>query len=82
MRFTRIALTTSFTLFFGFIVVPASQPVNHGLSLQGWERMQLADGMPLPPLPPPKGSGAVMVADGMPLPPLPPPKGNVIAQLA
>jgi hypothetical protein len=80
MRFTRAVVAASFTLLFGFIVVPASHPVNHGLSVHGSERMQLADGMPLPP--PPKGSGSVVVADGMPLPPPPSPKGPVIAQLA
>jgi len=43
-----------------------------------------ADGIPIPPLPPPKGPGAaigseVLVADGIPIPPLPPPKLTLVA---
>jgi len=43
-----------------------------------------ADGIPIPPLPPPKGTGGaisteVLVADGIPVPPLPPPKPMLVA---
>lgn len=43
-----------------------------------------ADGIPVPPLPPPKGTGSaigseVLVADGIPVPPLPPPKPTLVA---
>ncbi len=43
-----------------------------------------ADGIPIPPLPPPKGTGGaigseVLVADGIPIPPLPPPKPTLVA---
>jgi hypothetical protein len=42
--------------------------------------MLLADGTPLPPLPP-NASGVILSADGTPLPPLPP-YGNETPQVA
>ena len=41
-----------------------------------------ADGIPVPPLPPPKGgviSSDSLIADGIPVPPLPPPKLTLMA---
>ena len=75
MRFSRIALAVSFNLVIGFIVVPVSQQVNHK-SKTNEKQQQLADGMPLPPLPPPNAVGTTLLADGMPLPPLPPPNAD------
>ena len=73
MRFLRIALAVSFNLVIGFILLPVSQQVNHKSKTNDKQRLQLADGMPLPPLPPPNVSSNTLIADGMPLPPLPPP---------
>jgi hypothetical protein len=81
MRFKTVALASCFSLLVGTIVVPVSSSVNQDANTKIQTRMQLADGMPLPPphggsvliadgmpLPPPHG-GSVLVADGMPLPP-------------
>jgi len=41
-----------------------------------------ADGIPVPPLPPPKGAAIgseILIADGIPVPPLPPPKLTLVA---
>ena len=73
MRFIRIALALSFNLVIGFILLPVSQQVNHKSKTNDKQQLQLADGMPLPPLPPPNVSSNTLIADGMPLPPLPPP---------
>jgi len=64
MRFKKIALASCLSLPLGTIVVSASSSVNHDAKTDGTTRMQLADGMPLPP--PHK---EVVSADGMPLPP-------------
>ena len=82
MRFTRIALATSFTLLVGSLAGPATQRVNHNNPTNGNQRMQLADGTPLPPLPPPNASTINLVADGTPLPPLPPPNANELMLMA
>jgi hypothetical protein len=82
MRFSRIALAVSFNLVIAFIVVLVSQQVNHKSKTNDKQQLQLADGMPLPPLPPPNAVGTTLLADGMPLPPLPPPNVNGIAALA
>ena len=74
MRFTRIALAVSLNLIIASIVVPTSHRVNHHNPTNGNQRMQMADGMPLPPLPPPHAARTTLLADGMPLPPLPPPQ--------
>ena len=72
MRFTRIALAVSFNLVIAFIVVPLSHQVNHKSKTNQKQQLQLADGMPLPPLPPQNINSNSLIADGMPLPPLPP----------
>jgi hypothetical protein len=82
MRFTKVVLVASVTAVLGFIVVPTKQPVNHAIPASGSSQIRVADGMPLPPLPPPKGGYTALVADGMPLPPLPPPKGNYTVLVA
>jgi hypothetical protein len=64
MRFKKIALASCLSLPLGTIVVSVSSSVNHDAKTDGTTRMQLADGMPLPP--PHK---EVVSADGMPLPP-------------
>ena len=64
MRFKKIALASYFSLLVGTIVVPVSFSVNHDAKTASTTRMQLADGMTLPP--PHK---EVLLADGMPLPP-------------
>ena len=79
MRFLRIALAVSLNLVIGFILVPVSQQVNHKSKTNDKQQLRLADGMPLPPLPPPHADGAMLVADGMPLPPA---NVNGIAALA
>ena len=61
------------------IVVPLASRVNHFTQIsneQAKSRILRADGTPIPPLPPPKGT---LVADGTPIPPLPPPKETFIA---
>lgn len=64
MRFKNIALASCFSLLVGTIVVPVSSSVNHDAKTDNTTRMQLADGMPLPP-----PHNEVLLADGMPLPP-------------
>ena len=73
MRLSRIVLAVSFNLVIGFILVLVSQQVNHNSKTNDKQQLQLADGMPVPPLPPPNLSSNTLIADGMPLPPLPPP---------
>lgn len=73
MRLSRIALAVSFNLVIGFIVVPVNHQVNHKSNINQKQQQQLADGMPLPPVPPPDVSSNSLIADGMPLPPVPPP---------
>lgn len=64
MRFKKIALASCFSLLVGTIVVSVSSSVNHDAKTDSTTRMQLADGMPLPP-----PHNEVLLADGMPLPP-------------
>jgi hypothetical protein len=71
MRFKKVALLSSLSFLVGSILVPASSSVNGNTTTNGTKRTEMADGMPLPPLPP-GGKGILLVADGMPLPPLPP----------
>jgi len=71
MRFEKIALLSGLTLLVGSIVVSAGSSVNRNTTTNSTTQMQVADGMPLPPLPPAK-------ADGMPLPPLPPSKSDAV----
>ena len=83
MRFTKIALAVSLNLVIGSIVVPPNHSVNHFTpATKPSHQIQLADGMPLPPLPPPNAAGTTLVADGMPLPPLPPPNASDVTLLA
>ena len=67
MRFEKAALRSGLTLLVGSIVVSTGSSVNRSTTTNSTTQLQVADGMPLPPLPPGK-------ADGMPLPPLPPSK--------
>ena len=71
MRFKKVALLSGLSLLAGFIVVPSSSSVNRNTTSIGTRQMLMADGMPLPPLPP-SGKGTLLIADGMPLPALPP----------
>jgi len=71
MQFRKVSLLSGLSLLVGSIVVPASSSVNQNPTTNGTTQMQMADGMPLPPLPP-SGKGSLLIADGMPLPPLPP----------
>jgi len=82
MRSTKIAIAASLALVIGYIVVPGSGTVNHDAVSNITIGVQVADGMPVPPLPPPKGDKLSLIADGMPVPPLPPPKGNRSGQPA
>lgn len=69
------------------ILVPLASSVNPFGKHQGSSTTSTslkADGIPVPPLPPPKGTGGaigseVLVADGIPAPPLPPPKLTLVA---
>ena len=83
MRLTKIVVASSFLLLTCSILVPAHQVVNHRGNLPGIQSApQIADGMPIPPPPPPKGQAVAVVADGMPLPPPPPPKGDFVEGLS
>jgi len=81
MQFKKVAGLSGLSLLIASIVVPAGSSVNQNATTNGSTQMQRADGMPLPPLPPP-GKGSSLIADGMPLPPLPPSKMDVIERLA
>ena len=67
------------------ILIPLAHSVNHfGTQTQNpTNRPSLkADGIPVPPLPPPKGpaiGSEILIADGIPVPPLPPPKLTLVA---
>jgi len=69
------------------ILVPLTVSVNPFSKHQGnptTSPILKADGIPIPPLPPPKSSGGaigseVLVADGIPVPPLQPPKLTLVA---
>jgi hypothetical protein len=82
MRFTRFALAVSFNLVIGLILIPVSHQVNHKSKTNHKQQLQLADGMPLPPLPPPNINSNSLIADGMPLPPLPPPNADGVTLVA
>jgi hypothetical protein len=69
MQFKKVARLSGLSLLVASIVVPAGSSVNQNAATKGTK--QMADGMPLPPLPP-SGKGSSLMADGMPLPPLPP----------
>jgi len=64
MRFKKVALASGLSLLVGTIVVPAGSSVNQDVNRHSKTRIELADGMPLPP-----PHGTVLSADGMPLPP-------------
>ena len=81
MQFKKVARLSGLSLLIASIVVPAGSSVNQNATTNGTTQMQMADGMPLPPLPA-SGRGSLLVADGMPLPPLPPSKVDVIGQVA
>jgi len=81
MQFNKVTRLSGLSLLVASIVVPPGSSVNQNTSTNGTTQMQMADGMPLPPLPPP-GKGSSLIADGMPLPPLPPSKVDVIERLA
>jgi hypothetical protein len=75
MQLKKVVRLSGLSLLVASIVVPAGSSVNQNATTNGTTQMQMADGMPLPPLPP-SGKGSSLVADGMPLPPLPPPGGR------
>jgi hypothetical protein len=52
MRFEKVALLSGLTLLVGSIVVPAGSSVNRNTTTNSTKQTQVADGMPLPPLPP------------------------------
>ena len=81
MQFKKVARLSGLSLLIASIVVPAGSSVNQNATTNGATQMHMADGMPLPPLPP-SGRGSLLIADGMPLPPLPPSKVDVIGQVA
>jgi hypothetical protein len=71
MRCEKVARLSGLTLLVGSIVVSAGSSVNRNTTTNSTTQIEVADGMPLPPLPPGK-------ADGMPLPPLPPSKTDAV----
>ena len=81
MQFKKVARLSGLSLLIASIVVPAGSSVNQNATTDGTTQMQMADGMPLPPLPPSE-RGSLLIADGMPLPPLPHSKVDVIGQVA
>jgi len=65
MRFVKFTLASSFMLLVASIVVPGNGPVNQHVVPGEKPRLQLADGMPLPP--PPRFDQGTLSANGMPL---------------
>jgi hypothetical protein len=67
------------------ILIPLAGSVNYSKSyhLEPTKSLGLkADGIPVPPLPPPKATAIEpesLIADGIPVPPLPPPKLSLVA---
>ncbi|HLZ13749.1 MAG TPA: hypothetical protein VKP58_14280 [Candidatus Acidoferrum sp.] len=67
------------------ILIPLAGGVNHFKTIRPGSTHSFdlkADGIPVPPLPPPKGAviaSETLVADGIPVPPLPPPKLTLVA---
>jgi hypothetical protein len=65
------------------ILVLSASSVNHFGTQRHVNSPNLkADGIPVPPLPPPKGTAfgtEILIADGIPVPPLPPSKAMLIA---
>jgi hypothetical protein len=67
------------------ILIPLASSVNSFNTHQFEPANSLglkADGIPVPPLPPPKAAAIgseTLVADGIPVPPLPPPKLSLVA---
>jgi hypothetical protein len=51
MQFKKVARLSGLSLLIASIVVPAGSSVNQNATTNGATRMQLADGMPLPPSP-------------------------------
>jgi hypothetical protein len=51
MQCKKVARLSGLSLLIASIVVPAGSAVNQNATTNGTTRMQLADGMPLPPLP-------------------------------
>ena len=66
MHFKKVALLSGLTLLAGSIVVPAGSSVNRHTTTTGTAQTEMADGMPLPPLPP---GNSTLLADEMPLSP-------------
>ncbi len=52
MRFKKVALLSGLTVLAASIVVLPSSSVNRNTTTKSTTQMQLADGAPLPPLPP------------------------------
>jgi hypothetical protein len=75
MHFKKVALLSGLMLLAGSILVPARSSVNRHTTTNGTTPNEMADGMPLPPMPPVGKS--VGSADGMSLPPLPPGNGGL-----
>ena len=53
MQFGKVARLSGLSLLIASIVVPAGSSVNQNATTNGTTQMQMADGTPLPPLPPP-----------------------------
>ena len=71
----KVLLTLSIALSVSLILLAIAVPVNHSRMLPTWNNGSIqADGVPGPPLPPPKQGPPKLIADGVPGPPLPPPK--------
>ena len=75
----RLAYLSGLFILAVFILLPASNGLNHNIS-----KPAVADGTPLPwPIPPLPPSNATLVADGTPLPwpipPLPPNNATLVA---
>jgi hypothetical protein len=56
LSFKQVALLSGFSLLAGFIVVPPGSSVNHNATKKTSRQTEIADGMPLPPLPPARAS--------------------------
>ena len=52
MQLKKVARLSGLSLLVASILVPAGSSVNQHATTNGTTQMQMADGMPLPPLPP------------------------------
>ena len=76
MGHKKFAVRLGVSLLAVAIVIPLASRVNYSTEVS---KPLVADGPPVPPVPPPTNGSAfateLLIADGPPVPPVPPPKG-------